>query len=912
MKFRYRQEKTDQFITLQRFLFSFVLFGLLIQPAFCQDKLWGTVPYGGQGTGVVYSFNADGSGFEVVKMLETEGSNPGTHLLYRADGFLYGVLYGMGLNRSGMSIFKIKADGTGFAVIHSFNSELPNGGLVELNGFLYGTTADGGISNFGTIYRIRPDGSDFTTLYEFTGMSSANTGYSPRGGLLIASDGHIYGTAEGGQNGNGTIFKINKDTQAFTSYPIPSWGRDSPNGHLIERSDGFLYGTATEGVGAIFKVRKDGTGYTVLKTFDDFSKGQNLRGGLTEAPDGALIGTFNYGGAHGIGGVYRINADGTGYTILHSFQPIDGNGPSGELILSPDGFIYGTTVTGGVNNYGTVYKIKADGSQFTKLIDFDKVNGRNHVSLTLHDGVFYYSGQGGLSIFGVIGILDEATGTPKAIKDFNPPEGGIPSGRLLYHSDGHVYGIASVGGQYGKGTLFRIDPATSDFEVVAHFKENILNGDLVEKANGKILGIVKSPSIDPASHIFEYDINTGAYQLVYKLEQQYISNIWESYDGEIIGNAAPTRGDGQWFFFKLDSTYSNFAKLDGLNSGSSAWTNHEQDTSMMMYGTHHTSSNTRISSYNYSTGDVKNLHVFDSWNTINGAGSTGPLTVLGNEKIVGVTQAGGAHGKGVMYSMKTDGTGFTRLHDFNVPDSEPTDGVTRVTDDLFYGVLHSTKGGAVYRYETLLGFSIVNYFEDFKGYLATVGLTRAILNVPRIQFYGDLKFGGIEIYQSLEKEIKIKNVGTGDLVIDNLNVPEGFTILGQKTFTISPGQLKTIKVRFDPIKTRRYAGRLIVDSNAPENNSMAITGNGTLITGIEDISDTFVTVYPNPTNHKMIVETTASIESLVLINSVGKIMLETKGTRQHDELSLANLPSGVYLLLIETSLGNVKKRVVKY
>jgi hypothetical protein len=145
-----------------------------------------------------------------------------------------------------------------------------------------------------------------------------------------------------------------------------------------------------------------------------------------------------------------------------------------------------------------------------------------------------------------------------------------------------------------------------------------------------------------------------------------------------------------------------------------------------------------------------------------------------------------------------------------------------------------------------------------------------------------------------------------------VTVPEGFTILGQKSFTLGPGQLKEIKVAFDPIETRRYAGRLMVDSNASDNNSMAITGNGIIITGIEDISDTFVTLYPNPTNHKMILETRASIQSLVLINSIGKIMFEAKGARQREELNLENLPSGVYLLLIESSLGSVKKRVVKY
>src|SRR5688572_33310861 len=113
MKFPSGQKKTCQF-RIHLFLFCFLLVGFLIQPAFCQDKLWGSVPYGGQGTGVVYSFNADGSDFKIVKTFEIEGLNPGSHLLYRSDGFLYGVLYGMSSDRNGRAIFKIKVDGSGF------------------------------------------------------------------------------------------------------------------------------------------------------------------------------------------------------------------------------------------------------------------------------------------------------------------------------------------------------------------------------------------------------------------------------------------------------------------------------------------------------------------------------------------------------------------------------------------------------------------------------------------------------------------------------------------------------------------------------------------------------------------------------------------------------------------------------
>ena len=93
---------------------------------------------------------------------------------------------------------------------------------------------------------------------------------------------------------------------------------------------------------------------------------------LVQGPDGTLYGTAASGGAHGTGTVFKISADGSGFTLLHSFGPLDslftndtnadGGRPSGALIIGKDGALYGVTALGGPKGSGTVFRMAPDGS----------------------------------------------------------------------------------------------------------------------------------------------------------------------------------------------------------------------------------------------------------------------------------------------------------------------------------------------------------------------------------------------------------------------------------------------------------------------------------------------------------------------------------------------------------------------
>ena len=94
----------------------------------------------------------------------------------------------------------------------------------------------------------------------------------------------------------------------------------------MQGADGALYGTAyqggSSGYGTVFKLNPDGTGFTVLKNFDYSTTGGYLYAGLVQGTDGALYGTAYSGRQQRYGTVFKLNTDGSGFTVLKNFDHI--------------------------------------------------------------------------------------------------------------------------------------------------------------------------------------------------------------------------------------------------------------------------------------------------------------------------------------------------------------------------------------------------------------------------------------------------------------------------------------------------------------------------------------------------------------------------------------------------------------
>lgn len=347
------------------------------------------------------TFNSSAQYTKLLDFSGTNGNQPSGSLI--SDGaFLYGMTKNGGTNSVGV-IFKIKPDGTGYAKLLDFagaaNGSYPSGDLISDGTFLYGMTKYGGTNNFGTIFKIMPDGTGYSKLLDFDGTTN---GKYPSGSLI--SDGiDLCGlTEQGGANGLGVIFKIKSDGTAYSNLLdfAGATNGSSPLGSLV--SDGtFLYGMTWGGginnYGVLFKIMPDGTGFAKLVDFSGTTNGKSPYGSLIY--DGTfLYGMTSFGGTSSMGVLFKMKPDGTGFTKLLNFSGVaNGKAPLGSL-FSDGTFLYGMTQYGGTYSNGVLFKIKPDGTAYSKLLNFAGfTNGQNPTGSVISIGGFLYgmTGQGG-------------------------------------------------------------------------------------------------------------------------------------------------------------------------------------------------------------------------------------------------------------------------------------------------------------------------------------------------------------------------------------------------------------------------------------------------------------------------------------------------------------------------------------
>lgn len=236
--------------------------------------------------------------------------------------------------------------------------------------------------------------------------------------------------------------------------------------------------------------------FSVIYTFTN-NPGPGNRNSSLILDSNALYGTTYYGGSSSNGTVFKVNTDGSGYTLLKSFSDLsqtltnnDGAWPQAGLVLS-NGILYGTTVNGGLFGGGTVFKIQSDGLGFAVLKHFPWQGGgastnTSHpqadlilVGNTLY-GTSYY---GGTSNTGTIfklntdgngyAVLKSFFGNPQNI--YSPSDGATPFAGLVF-GGGKLFGTTVGGGNFGYGTVFSITTNGAGYTVLKSFPPN-LSGD---------------------------------------------------------------------------------------------------------------------------------------------------------------------------------------------------------------------------------------------------------------------------------------------------------------------------------------------------------------------------------------------------------------------------------------------------
>jgi uncharacterized repeat protein (TIGR03803 family) len=275
---------------------------------------------------------------------------------------------------------------------------------------------------------------------------------------LVLSGDTLYGTA------GGRIFTINTDGSGFTTLYSSIGQSDGgiPQGGLV-LSGGILYGTAglggLYGNGTVFKINTDGSGFAVLHTFTQTPANPPYQNSDGAGPNARLLlsgntlyGTASSGGTSGSGTLFAINTDGTGFTNLHSFTAT--SSPN-DLALSGNS-LYGTDHFGGAAGFGTIFTISTDGSGFTTLHNFSGNDGAFPWCLLLSANTLYGTAYGGLYGGGtVFAVKTDGTGFSTLYNFTRGVDGYGPRGDLFL-LDNTLYGTASYGGSSGFGSVFSV------------------------------------------------------------------------------------------------------------------------------------------------------------------------------------------------------------------------------------------------------------------------------------------------------------------------------------------------------------------------------------------------------------------------------------------------------------------------
>jgi uncharacterized repeat protein (TIGR03803 family) len=367
----------------------------------------------------------------------------------------------------------------------------------------------------------------YATLHSFDGTD----GSYPEAPLIQAADGSFYGTTvNGGTNNNcsygcGTVFKITAAGALNTLYDFCSQTNCAdgsfPYAGLVQATDGNFYGTTADGgangKGTVFKITAAGT-LTTIYSFcsqTNCADGSLPYAGLVQATDGNFYGTTVDGGANGWGTVFKITAADE-LTTLYSFcsqdNCADGQGPNG-LIQATDGNFYGTTSKGGAIGYGTIFKITPAGApttlySFCSLLTTCADGAYPEAGLVqATDGNFYgttpYGGVGSLVSGTVFKITPGGTLTTLHTFSFRPA-GEEPDASLVQAIDGTFYSTTALGGLKDAGTIFEVGPGgrLTTLHSFSWTDGGGATGGLIQATDGNFYGTTASGGASRLGTIF--------------------------------------------------------------------------------------------------------------------------------------------------------------------------------------------------------------------------------------------------------------------------------------------------------------------------------------------------------------------------------------------------------------------------
>jgi uncharacterized repeat protein (TIGR03803 family) len=725
------------------------------------QQFWGLTELGGgSDLGTIFRTDTGGSNLMVKYTFTADlpGASPQGDLIQAANGKLYGMTSAGEANESGI-LFEYDPVTTSYSKLVEFtgpNGANPAGSLIQAtNGKIYGLTLNGGTSGMGVLFEYDLSNSTYTIKVNFSGPAE---GANPRGSLIQAKNGLLYGMAStGGINNVGTIFSYNLATSSLTKlvdFNGVSNGA-SPAGALMQSTSGKLFGLTFNGgmnnIGVLFQFDPATLIYTKLKDFSAAATGANPQGALLEASNGKLYGMTTGGGANSSGIIFEYDTLSAAFTNKIDFDGIvQGGSPSGSLIEIPGGNLYGMNNLGGTGSSGILFEYNLASATLTDKIDFTGSNGaspQGSVVAASNGKLYGMTYAGGINGNGVLFEYDPAMNSYANKIDFNTASAGAnPTSSLIQASNGKLYGMTSAGGVYGVGTLFEFDTTTSTYTKKVDFDGPVNGfspkGALIQASNGKLYGMANSGGANNDGVLFEFDPVTSIYTkkvdlLALSSGSNPFGTLIQAKNGLLYGTTynGGNLGNGTLFEYDpLTASLTTKVHFDYSLTGANPYSALLQVSTGKLYGmtlNGGVDSSGVLFSYDIGTGTYSKKMDFNYHIPAGGYNPNGALIEGPNGKLYGLTTLGGSSDNGVIFEYDTSSNVYAVKHSLvgSTDGLSPQSSLIMASDKKLYGM--ASNGGAI-GYGTLFAFDpalgIFSKKDDFN--LHTTG------GVP----YGDLLF----------------------------------------------------------------------------------------------------------------------------------------------------------------------------